>query len=313
MHIKHAIANDLLLPPSLIDEAIRIARAHVKIFHIKKKAGGFRKIYHPSKKLKTIQYWLICSVFNEIPIHEASMAYRDGISILHNAKKHSLNRFFLKMDLENFFPSISFSDFIPILRAWHDLKKPKWILDGEAEELIRLVCFYKNDTLAIGYPSSPMISNIVMKEFDTKVYALISNEKYGNVVYTRYADDLVFSTDKKGSCTQLHNEIVNLIQDSKSPKISINHVKTRFGSSTGGSASVTGLKVCSGGHITIHRKQKDHIRLLLSLYKKGKLKKEEEKSLVGHLSYCHYVVPDFYTKLSQKYFKEIYELRTKDL
>ncbi len=313
MHIKESIANDLSIPESLIDDAISVARAHVKIFHINKKSGGTREIFHPSKKLKTVQYWLMHSVFSQIPIHEASMAYRDGISILHNANLHRSSRFFLKMDLKDFFPSISFNDFIPILREWHAKAKPDWVLDGDAEQLIKRVCFYKNDRLAIGYPSSPIISNIVMGKFDSKVSSLIADEKYGSVVYTRYADDLVLSTDKKGACTELKRELHTIIQATTTPNISVNHHKTRLGSSTGGSASVTGLKICSGGHVTIHRKQKDHIRLLLSLYKKGSLQPEEEKSLLGHLSYCHYVAPDFYTKISKKYFKEIHELRTKDL
>lgn len=313
MHIKEAIATDLSIPENLIDEAISMARDHVKIFRIAKKNGGYRKIFHPSKKLKTIQYWLIHSVFSQIPVHDASMAYRDGISILHNANMRRSSRFFLKMDLKDFFPSISFNDFIPILRDWHANTKPHWALDIGAEKFIKKVCFYENDRLAIGYPSSPIISNIVMGEFDSKVSALMADEKYGKVIYTRYADDLVLSTDKKGACAEIKRELHSLIQATASPNISVNPHKTRLGSSTGGSASVTGLKICAGGHITIHKKQKDHIRLLLSLYKKGILQPEEEKSLLGHLSYCHYIVPDFYTKISKKYFREIHELRTKDL
>ncbi|MEZ9303140.1 retron St85 family RNA-directed DNA polymerase [Vibrio breoganii] len=313
MHIKRTIANELSIPDNLIDEAIRVARSHVKIFHIEKKSGGSREIFHPSKKLKTIQYWLIHSVFSQIPVHDASMAYRNDISILDNARKHRSNRFFLKMDLKDFFPSISFNDFIPILRDWHAKAKPNWVLDEEAEHLIKKVCFYKNDCLAIGYPSSPTISNIVMRDFDSKVSTLISAEKYGKVVYTRYADDLVFSTEKKGVCSEIKKELQTLIQATTSPNIKVNNLKTKLGSSTGGTASVTGLKICSDGHITIHRKQKDHIRLLLSLYRKGKLRPEDEKSLLGHLSYCHYVAPDFYTKISKKFFKEIHELRTNDL
>ena len=313
MHIKEAMARDLSIPLSLIDEAIGVARAHVKVFRISKRSGGSRQIYHPSKKLKTIQYWLIHSVFSQMPIHDASMAYRNGLSILHNAEKHKQSRFFLKMDLKDFFPSISFGDFVPILREWHKKNSPDWPLDADVEDMIRRICFYNNDRLAIGYPSSPIISNIVMHGFDLKVSALVADDKYGKVIYTRYADDLVFSTSKIGACLKIKEAIERLVEDERCPDISVIHSKTKLGSSTGGSASVTGLKVCPGGHITIHRKQKDHIRLLLGLYRKGRLNQEEEKSLLGHLSYCHYVAPDFYTNLSKKYFKEIHHLRSKYL
>lgn len=311
MNIKRVIAKELSIPEKMIDEALKVARIHVKVFSIKKKTSGVRTIYHPSKKLKTIQYWLIRRLFNEMPTHESSMAYRDGVSILHNARKHQDSRFFLKMDLEEFFPSITFEDLIPIVRQWCQGRDLGWDLDDEAESIIRRVCFYKGDRLAIGYPSSPVISNIVMNEFDARVNALIADESYGKVVYTRYADDLVFSTDKKGACIDLKGKLEEIIEYYRSPNIKVNNAKTKLGSSTGGSASVTGLKVCADGHITIHRKQKDHIRLLLSLYRKGELSEEEQMSLLGHLGYCHYVAPQFYSKLSNKFFKEIHELRTK--
>ena len=79
MNIRECIARDISIPEALIDEAISVARAHVKIFHIKKKSGGSRKIFHPSKKLKTIQYWLIHSVFKRMTIHDAAMAYHNDI------------------------------------------------------------------------------------------------------------------------------------------------------------------------------------------------------------------------------------------
>lgn len=313
MHIKKAIAKDIAIPESIINTAISSSRSHVKIFHIKKNNGGFRKIYHPSKKLKTIQYWLIHSVFSHMPIHESAMAYREGISILHNAVIHRNNRFFLKMDFKNFFPCIQFSDLLPVLRAWHDKSQPEWSMTKETEDFIRQTCFYLDDKLVIGYPSSPIISNIVMTKFDAEVTGLISDKKYGNAIYTRYSDDLVLSTDKKGACRELKIEIEKLVNMTKSPNITINSSKTKIGSSSGGSAAVTGLKICKDGHITIHRKQKDHIRLMLSLYSRGKLRENEELSLIGHLAYCHYVAPQFYTNLSQKYFQEIHVLREKNL
>ena len=152
-----------------------------------------------------------------------------------------------------------------------------------------------------------------MYAFDIKVADLISGEQYGKVTYTRYADDLVFSTDKKGACREIRKLIEDLVVEHKSPDILINNAKTKFGSSTGGTASVTGLRVCENGHITLHRKQKDHIRLMLSLYSKGRLNEEEYRSLIGSLAYCQYVSPLFFSNLSKKYFRQIHELRSKDI
>ncbi|NHQ60841.1 RNA-directed DNA polymerase [Chlorobium sp. BLA1] len=309
MHIRDAIAIDLSVPVSIVDEALKESRIYVKKFTLPKKSGGSREIFHPSKKLKTVQYWLIFNILSKLPIHSSAVAYRDGISILNNAKKHCHNRFFLKLDLKEFFHSIVFSDLLPLIEDWYQNISVDWVFGPEEKDLIRKSCFYKEDRLAIGYPSSPVISNVVMYQFDLNVESLVSSGRFGDVCYTRYADDLIFSTDKKGGCKVLLREISDLIGRHKSPDITLNSAKTRLGSSTGGTASVTGLKVCNNGYITVHRKQKDHIRLLLSLYAKGELKPDEYRSLLGHLAYCHYVAPSFYSRLAQKYFKEIHELR----
>lgn len=311
MKIKELISRDISIPISMIDEALSVARIHVKRFYLEKRDGTKRLILQPSKKLKTIQYWLIINLLEKLTIHDAAIAYRKKISILDNAILHRNNKFFLKIDLKDFFPSIKYKDLIPRIREWHSKENPEWLLDKEAENLIRLACFYDGDILAVGYPSSPIISNIVMLEFDITLLKLINNkEKFGDVVYTRYADDLVFSTNKQGASKLLFKAISALISKTSSPNIKLNKLKTKIGSSSGGTASVTGLRICNEGHITIHRKQKDHIRLLLGLYSEGMLKnKEEYISLIGHLSYVKYIDSSFYTKLQSKYFKEIAQLR----
>jgi len=310
MDIKAIISDDLGIPTSLIDEALARARLDVKKFVIPKRNGQKRVILQPSKKLKTIQYWLIINIFKKLNVHSAAFAYRDNLSILENAEVHKGNKYFLKMDLKDFFPSINYSDLIPLIASWHSKETPSWTLSKNAEVLIRLSCFYQNDFLPVGYPSSPIISNVVMYKFDTEISNLINDmEKFGEVIYTRYADDLVFSTNKQGACNLLLKAITDYIAKSESPKLVVNTAKTKFGSSSGGTASVTGLKICNEGRITIHRKQKDHIRLLLSLYGKSILNPEEYNSLLGHLSYIHHVDPAFYSKLQSKYFMQIAELR----
>lgn len=310
MNIKDVISREVDIPRSMVDQAISQARKQVKKFLIKKKNGDDRVILQPSKKIKIIQYWLIINVFEKIPVHDAALAYRDGKSILDNASLHKGNKYFLKLDFKDFFPSIKYFDLLPQLQDWHTAEKPEWEFNEEAMNLIRLSCFFSGDSLGVGYPTSPIISNIVMYDFDTKILKIVSDQKkYGDVVYTRYADDLVFSTIKQSVALLIHKAISALVADTKSPRLEINNAKTKIGSSSGGTASVTGLKICSDGHITVHRKQKDHVRLMLSLYKKGELNPNEHSSVLGHLAYLHYVDSAFYTKLQNKFFKEIAQLR----
>jgi len=309
MNIKRIISTDLDIPISLIDEAILNSHVYVKKFTIPKRKGGVRVISQPSGKLKTVQYWLIHNIFSNLPVHRSAVAYTHGVSILDNAERHKNNQYFLKIDFKDFFPSISSKDIHAIIEDWSKTNSLDWKYNNEAKKLVELTCFDANKKLPIGYPSSPVISNVVMYDFDKEVEKLIDDKsKYGEVIYTRYADDIVLSTNKKDVCKELLLLLKKLIRQTKKPNISINPTKTNFSSSSGGSAIVTGLRITADHKITIHKKHKDHIRLLLSLYGKRKLKSEDHISLKGHLSYIRHVAPSFYSKLQKKYFKEIQEL-----
>ena len=310
MDIEQQISVDLDVPQNLIQQALAGAGKRVKKFHIAKRSGGFRIIYQPDKKLKTIQYWLMSNVFLDLPIHSSAVAYRTGNSILTNARRHARNRYFLKMDFKDFFPSIKWSDLKPLILAWHQFRMPSWKLTSSAKDLIRRTCFNIDNSLPIGYPSSPLISNVVMSSFDKRLENLLSETaSFGDFVYTRYADDIVVSTDRKHTSDDIRSAIVNLVEETDSPQLTLNHRKTRLGSRASGTSMVTGLRICNDGHITIHRRQKDHIRLLLSLYAKQELCESDEKSLLGHLAYVRHVAPLFYSKLQRKYFQEILQLK----
>lgn len=313
MVLRELIAHNLNVSPEFINEAVDLAFRSVKKFNLPKKNEGYRVISQPDSKIKTIQYWLIHNVFNKLPVHESAMAYKKGTSILNNAIAHSKKSYFLKVDLKDFFPSLKFTDLDPIISQWHKKTKSEWEYNDSAKEIIRRCCFDKKGCLPIGYPSSPSISNALMYSFDINLIKKLSDkDAYGDVTYTRYADDIIISTNKKNVCNKLLIIALDVINKSKSPKITVNKEKIHFGSSTGGSAVVTGLRVCSNEHITIHRSQKDHIRLLLSLLAKDKLDKQDYESLRGHLAYVMHVDPCFYTKLQIKYLHAIEKLTFKD-
>lgn len=308
MILLENIAKDLNVPESMLSESLARSRKLVKHIKFPKNDGTERLVYQPSKKLKIIQYWLDSHIFSNLKIHECATAYQKGKSIKENAASHQDNRYFLKLDFKDFFPSIKFFDFVPFVKEWHKINTPLFAVD-ELLEIIKRACFYLGDSLPIGYPTSPIISNIVMYEFDSQITTLISDkDTYGKCVYTRYADDLTFSTNLNGACKKINSLVLKELNSMISPNLKLNSKKTRFVSSSGGSSFITGLRVCNDGHLTIHRKYKDRIRLLITLYQKGRLTEEEMRSLKGHLSHIRNVDSFFYTKLQKKYFNIISEL-----
>lgn len=156
-----------------------------KTFKIKKRSGSkYRIINAPSKELKGIQRWISEFLLSEIPFSPASTAFFPGSSILKNAEAHKSSAVIFNLDLENFFPSISFERISGILDKFGIKVTPRIAIC----KLLTL-----NGSLPQGAPSSPRVANIVCFKMDMRILGLC--KKY-NVTYTRYADDLTFSGNK---------------------------------------------------------------------------------------------------------------------
>ncbi len=308
LSLKEKLAKECNLPIKWVDEVIFLGSTRVKKLKIaKKNSNNKRYIDRPSSELEIVQRWLAARVFSKLKIHDCAAAFVPGRDILSNAQTHQNSKYFIRVDFENFFLSIKHDDLIKTLRA----PPNSMIIDVDDERLIRATCFNGQLRLPIGYISSPVISNAVMYQFDKNLdeHLFSKSAELGNFKLTRYADDIVFSTDTKGACAKFLKLFQSYVKSVDYPKLKINGQKTIFSSRAGGSAIVTGLRVCSDTHITATRQYKDQIRLMLSLYEKDKLKDEDTPKLRGHLSYIRHVAPAFYSRMCLKYLKAIKELQ----
>lgn len=151
-------------------------------YSIKKKNGnGKRIIQEPLPSLKEIQTWILQNVLNYIPISRFAKAYIKGNDLIENVKFHRDKDYLLCLDLKNFFPSIPITS---VERVFNNLGYSSNV----ANLLAKLCC--REERLTQGSPTSPALSNIIMKGFDDEI------SKYcleNNIRYSRYADDLTFS------------------------------------------------------------------------------------------------------------------------
>src|SRR5260221_6222266 len=104
--IIEKMALELGIPINFVTSLSRTASHEYKTYGIPKRSGGTRIIHHPSRRLKALQRWLLLRAFDHLPVHAAAMAYRKGVSILANARIHAPSRYLLRMDFQDFFPSI---------------------------------------------------------------------------------------------------------------------------------------------------------------------------------------------------------------
>ena len=91
-------------------EIVRSASHRYKTYTIPKRDRGRREISQPTPAVKFIQRWLCRNVFSRFPIHDSAQAYKEGANIGANARIHVRQNYLLKVDFENFFPSIKGND-----------------------------------------------------------------------------------------------------------------------------------------------------------------------------------------------------------
>lgn len=161
-------------------------RAYIE-FTIPKRRGGTRPIAAPANKLKIVQQKLN---------HVFRLVYRTrnvvhgfalGRSIVTNAAAHIKNRYVLNVDLKDFFTTVNFGRVRATLMA-----KP-YSIGSEAATIIAQLCTFKG-SLPQGAPTSPMLTNMVCGRLDSNLKTLAHTYR---CKYTRYADDIRFSTSQR--------------------------------------------------------------------------------------------------------------------
>lgn len=176
---------------------------HYTRFEIPKKSGGKRLIAAPKPKLRAAQEWILTHLLDGLTPAAPAMAFRPGRSILDNARPHLQAAIVVRQDLKDFFPSITF----PRVRGYFehlgynpgiatvlglictDAPRVKVSLDGT----IQYVALGER-ALPQGACTSPALANLLASPLDRRLsgFCAAVPEAW---TYTRYADDLTFSTN----------------------------------------------------------------------------------------------------------------------
>lgn len=155
---------------------------HYNKVNLIKKNGEIRELRVPDKHLKLIQRNIADKLLKDEEISKYATAYVSEKSISDNARPHIGNPVILKLDIRKFFDHISYS-----MVKEKVFKKEKYL--EEIRILLSVLCVYEH-TVPQGAPTSPFISNIIMKDFDDIVGKWCDDN---NIIYTRYCDDMTFS------------------------------------------------------------------------------------------------------------------------
>lgn len=296
MALRDSMLTDLPFTVIELDQLIKTAPLRYKEYLIPKKTPGeFRTIAQPTPEVKLLQRWLMSVVLKDFEIHGAATAYRKGRGLAENARPHLKSRFMLKLDFQNFFPSIVSSDLVNYLKVlgWKnpdDLKLLENLLFKFNRRKKRL-------ELSIGAPSSPMVSNFLLFSFDATVDEYCRERE---IVYTRYADDLTFSTNRPNTLRACQAFVVDTLANTESPLLRLNNTKVVETSKKYG-RRVTGLTLTSDNRISIGRNKKRELRVLIYRHTKKLLTPDELETLRGYLAFLKSVEPEHLERLCQSF------------
>lgn len=161
-------------------------------FEIPKASGGTRTIHAPRPILKAIQRKILDGIVSRIPTHDACHGFTKGRSIVTNATPHVGARLVLRVDLQDFFPTIHYRRVLGLFRQYGYRPDVARLLAGLTthRSLLADGTTAWPGSLPQGAPTSPAIANVLCRRLDTRLTALAAR---AGARYTRYADDLSFS------------------------------------------------------------------------------------------------------------------------
>ena len=197
---------------------------------IPKHNGQQRILYAPNNYLKPIQRNLLYILGLKNTSKSCSHGFEKDKSIKTNAQKHTSKKYILKIDLENFFSTITFP------RVYGIFRKEPYNFNKEISIFLAHICIYQNSTsdasdfglLPQGAPTSPLIANLACRRLDN---TLMSIAKKYKCTYTRYADDIYISTNLSEFPKEIYyngklsETIINIIEADNQFKINNNKVK----------------------------------------------------------------------------------------
>jgi retron-type reverse transcriptase len=281
-------------------------RTHYVKFQVPKKSGGTRTLSAPHRTLKNAQRWVYQEIVSRFPLSAAAHGFVPGRGIVTNATPHVGKPVVLNMDLEDFFPSISF------YRVRHVFERHGY--SGSVATVLALLCTecprmtveYAGTKYEVasgpralpqGAPTSPGLSNQVARMLDKRLLGIAA--KLG-VTYTRYADDLTYSggDELASKIGYLMARVRNIARDEG---FAVNEKKSRV-MRRSAAQTVTGVVV--NDKPSVSRDEVRRLRAILHRAKSEGLDAQNREGrpnfrswLEGKIAFVNMVRPDLGAKL----------------
>lgn len=257
-----------------------------KIKYIKTKNKLRKIITYNNEELKEEHRFINDKINKHFKPSIFSRGYVKEQSIYTNAYAHLYNDYFIKTDIKNFFNSVNHN----LLRkkVYFELNE---IMTPKDCDVIINKCTVTKKGIPLGLITSPTLSNIYLKSFDKKLYKMLKKVDCSNIIYTRYADDMIISFKEGNNPKEIYLEIIKIIADLLSEyHLKMNNKKTKFiDFSKTKQVKITGVSIVEKKGIrrlSVGRNQKRKLFYeAINLKKSKEYNKNKAKQLKGKFSF----------------------------
>lgn len=212
IHSVHHLAQLSHSSVQFLNSIVRRYGEYYTAYSIPKRSGGNRFIHSPCDELKSLQRWIHSEILTHLPVHRSCYSYHKNGSIFECAKKHCGSKWLIKFDIENFFDTINEVEVYRVFRKAGykpmvafilarvctykpisiNKNKKNWVQFNTNSDILpygkKHIRFFGK--VPQGAPTSPMLSNLVLKGLDEK---LCNYSQMRGGIYSRYADDFFIS------------------------------------------------------------------------------------------------------------------------
>jgi RNA-directed DNA polymerase len=221
-------------------------------------------------------------------ISRKAHGFKKRHNCLTNAQVHAGKKYILNIDVKDFFTSITSIAYRNYATRERNLMETKY---KEEDQGFPNLFFYAatpvfhSGSLPQGAPTSPFISNIYMRRFDTQIEKLLRQYISDDILYTRYVDDLTFSSNSRAV-----ERVIPIVRGKlKALRLEINDAKTKF-MTPSQRQEITGININSG-RPTIGKAYRRKVRAIVHRAEQGwvitSAQKERLLGMISHIALCH--------------------------
>lgn len=266
----------------------RETQPHYVTFSIPKRSGGVRLITAPKKRMKAVQRRLLTELVGRLPVADAAHGFRAGRSVKTNAEPHVGRAIVLHLDLEDFFHTVTsprVRGYLIALGYGYTVAAVLAVLMTEAERQPvevgdRVFHVPVGPRRCVqGAPTSPGLCNAITRKLDRRLAGLARKLGW---TYTRYADDLAFSSDDPSTLNAMREGARRIIE---AEGFRVNTKKTRV-LRKGDAQRITGVTV--NRVLGLSRQERRKLRAMIHQHGEDPA---FQAQIDGHLAYLHMLNP----------------------